>query len=160
VIYMCGNDFGTQQSTFCDLATFRDLYLPYYKKMNDWIHHHTEWKTFKHSCAAVEPLIEGFIEAGFDILNPVQINAAHMDPEMLKEKYGDRIVFWGGGVDTQKVLSFGTPEDVKEQVTRLCKTFSRQGGFVFNTIHNIQANVPVENLVAMFETLKRINGTG
>jgi hypothetical protein len=160
VIYMCGNDFGTQQSTFCDLATFRDLYLPYYKKMNDWIHHHTEWKTFKHSCGAVEPLIEGFIEAGFDILNPVQINAAHMDPEMLKEKYGDRIVFWGGGVDTQKVLSFGTPEDVKEQVTRLCKTFSRQGGFVFNTIHNIQANVPVENLVAMFETLKRINGTG
>jgi hypothetical protein len=160
VIYMCGNDFGTQQSTFCDLATFRDLYLPYYKKMNDWIHDHTEWKTFKHSCGAVEPLIEGFIEAGFDILNPVQINAAHMDPEMLKEKYGDRIVFWGGGVDTQKVLSFGTPEDVKEQVTRLCKTFSRQGGFVFNTIHNIQANVPVENLVAMFETLKRINGTG
>jgi hypothetical protein len=160
VIYMCGNDFGTQQSTFCDLATFRDLYLPYYKKMNNWIHDHTEWKTFKHSCGAVEPLIEGFIEAGFDILNPVQINAAHMDPEMLKEKYGDRIVFWGGGVDTQKVLSFGTPEDVKEQVTRLCKTFSRQGGFVFNTIHNIQANVPVENLVAMFETLKRINGTG
>lgn len=157
VVYMCGNDFGTQQSTFCDLNTFRDLYLPYYRKMNDWIHANTGWKTFKHSCGAVEPLIEGFIEAGFDILNPVQVNAAGMDPQMLKDKYGDRIVFWGGGVDTQKVLSFGTPDDVKKQVTRLCEIFSRQGGFVFNTVHNIQANVPVENLVAMFETLKRIN---
>jgi len=157
VVYMCGNDFGTQQSTFCDLNTFRDLYLPYYRKMNDWIHANTGWKTFKHSCGAVEPLIEGFIEAGFDILNPVQVNAAGMDPQMLKDKYGDRIVFWGGGVDTQKVLSFGTPDDVKKQVTRFCEIFSRQGGFVFNTVHNIQANVPVENLVAMFETLKRIN---
>jgi hypothetical protein len=157
VVYMCGNDFGTQQSTFCDLNTFRDLYLPYYRKMNDWIHANTGWKTFKHSCGAVEPLIEGFIEAGFDILNPVQVNAAGMDPQMLKDKYGDRIVFWGGGVDTQKVLSFGAPDDVKKQVTRLCEIFSRQGGFVFNTVHNIQANVPVENLVAMFETLKRIN---
>ncbi len=156
VVYLCGNDFGTQQSTFCDLGTFRDLYLPYYRKMNDWIHRHTGWKTFKHSCGAVEPLIEGFIEAGFDILNPVQVNATGMDPELLKGKYGDRIVFWGGGVDTQKVLSFGTPGEVREQVTRLCETFSVNGGFVFNTVHNIQANVPIENLAAMFETLTKI----
>ena len=155
VVFMCGNDFGTQQSTFCDLNTFRDLYLPYYRKMNDWIHNNTEWKTFKHSCGAVEPLIEGFIEAGFDILNPVQINAAGMDPQMLKDKYGDRIVFWGGGVDTQKVLPNGSPDDVTKQVTRLCEIFSRHGGFVFNTVHNIQANVPVENLAAMFEALKK-----
>jgi hypothetical protein len=156
VVYLCGNDFGTQQSTFCDLETFRDLYLPYYRKMNDWIHGHTGWKVFKHSCGAVEPLIEGFIEAGFDILNPVQVNAAGMDPRVLKDKYGDRIVFWGGGVDTQKILSFGSPDDVKEQVVRLCETFAANGGFVFNTVHNIQANVPVGNLVAMFETLNKI----
>jgi hypothetical protein len=156
VVYMCGNDFGTQQSTFCDLSTFRELYVPYYRKMNDWIHNHTGWKTFKHSCGAVEPLIEGFIEAGFDILNPVQVNATGMDPELLKRKYGDRIVFWGGGVDTQKVLSFGTPGEVKEQVIRLCEIFSVNGGFVFNTVHNIQANVPIENLAALFETLTKI----
>jgi hypothetical protein len=156
VVYLCGNDFGTQQSTFCDLGTFRELYVPYYRKMNDWIHGHTGWKTFKHSCGAVEPLIEGFIEAGFDILNPVQVSASGMDPKLLKARYGDRIVFWGGGVDTQKVLSFGTPGEVKEQVTRLCEIFSVNGGFVFNTVHNIQANVPIENLAAMFETLTKI----
>lgn len=158
VVYMCGNDFGTQQSTFCDAQTFAELYLPYYKKMNDWIHQHTGWKTFKHSCGAVESLIESFIAAGFDILNPVQVNATGMDPNYLKKKYGERIVFWGGGVDTQKVLAFGTPEDVKKQVTHLCEVFSEGGGFVFNTVHNIQANVPVENVAAMIETLRKLNG--
>jgi hypothetical protein len=154
VVYMCGTDLGTQNSTFCDAVTFRELYLPYYRKMNDWIHKNTHWKTFKHSCGAVETLIESFIEAGFDILNPVQIGAQGMNPEKLKQKYGDRIVFWGGGVDTQKVLSFGSPDDVRKQVAELCKIFSKGGGFVFNTIHNIQANVPVENVVAMIDTLK------
>jgi len=157
VVYMCGTDFGTQQSLFCDAASFADLYLPYYRKMNDWIHQHTNWKTFKHSCGAVEPLIESLIEAGFDILNPVQVNASGMDPELLKKKYGDRIVFWGGGVDTQKVLSFGTPDEVKKQVTHLCSVFSENGGFVFNTVHNVQANVPVENLAAMLDALMKIN---
>ncbi len=158
VVYMCGADLGTQNSTFCDLPAFRELYLPYYKKMNDWIHRNTDWKTFKHSCGAVEPLMEGFIEAGFDIINPVQVNATGMDPMLLKRKYGSRIVFWGGGVDTQKVLAFGTPDEVMKQVNELCTVFGRDGGFVFNTVHNIQANVPVENVVAMVETLKRLNG--
>jgi hypothetical protein len=158
VIYMCGNDFGTQQSTFCDPDTFRDLYLPYYRKMNDWIHGHTRWKTFKHSCGAVEPLISSFIDAGFDILNPVQINATGMDPLHLKKQYGKHIVFWGGGVDTQKVLAFGSPADVSEQVKRQCDILGRDGGFVFNTVHNIQANVPVENVVAMIDALNTING--
>jgi hypothetical protein len=157
VIYLCGNDFGTQHSTFCDLDSFREFYVPYYRKMTRWIHKNTEWKVFKHSCGAIEPLIEGFIEAGFDILNPVQINADRMDPEFLKKKYGDQLVFWGGGVDTQKVLSFASPEDVKKQVTELCRVFSRNGGFVFNTVHNIQANVPVENIAAMIQTLTQFN---
>ncbi len=154
VVYLCGNDFGTQQSTFCDLEGFREFYVPYYRKMTDWIHANTEWKVFKHSCGAVESLMEGFIEAGFDILNPVQISAAGMNPEKLKEKYGKQLVFWGGGVDTQKVLAFGTPGEVKKQVRELCSVFSREGGFVFNTVHNIQANVPVENVAAMIETLR------
>jgi Uroporphyrinogen decarboxylase (URO-D) len=153
VVYLCGNDFGTQQSTFCDLEGFREFYVPYYRKMTQWIHANTEWKIFKHSCGAVEPLLQGFIEAGFDILNPVQISAAGMNPEKLKEKYGKQLVFWGGGVDTQKMLAFGTPDDVKKQVRELCSVFSREGGFVFNTVHNIQANVPVENVAAMIDTL-------
>lgn len=154
VAYICGTDFGTQNSTFCSPDTFKRLWMPYYKKVNNWIHENTNWKTFKHSCGAVEPLISMFIESGFDILNPVQINASGMDPLMLKQKYGDKIIFWGGGVDTQGVFAFGTPEQVKEQVRRQCDILNKNGGFVFNTIHNIQANVPFQNVVAMLEALK------
>jgi len=157
VINICGTDFGTQDSLFCDPDTFDALYAPYYKLMNDWIHKNTTWKTFKHSCGAVEPLIRNFINAGFDILNPVQINAVGMEPGKLKEKYGDQILFWGGGVDTQKMLPFGKPENIREQVLRNCEIFGKNGGFVFNTVHNIQANVPVENIVAMINALHEIN---
>jgi uroporphyrinogen-III decarboxylase len=130
--------------------------LPYYKKVNDWIHQNTTWKTFKHSCGAVEPLMSHFIESGFDIINPVQINASGMDPRKLKEKYGDKLVFWGGGVDTQGAFAFGTPAQVKEQVKTQCGILNKNGGFVFNTIHNIQANVPFENVVAMLDALKEL----
>lgn len=157
VVFICGTDFGTQVSTFCSGDTFEELYAPYYRKVNGWIHKNTNWKTFKHSCGAVEPFISRFISCGFDILNPVQISAAGMDPEHIKSRYGENIVFWGGGVDTQRVLAFGTPRDVKEQVLNNIRIFSRGGGFVFNTVHNIQANVPVENMVSMFETLKEFN---
>lgn len=158
VVFICGTDFGTQVSTFCSAETFEELYAPYYRKMNDWIHRNTNWKTFKHSCGAIEPFISRFINCGFDILNPVQISAAGMDPENLKNKYGKDIVFWGGGVDTQKVLAFGSPGEVREQVLRNCEIFGKGGGFVFNTVHNIQANVPVENLVSMINALKEFNG--
>jgi len=154
-VFICGNDFGTQNSQFCSKEDFEEVYAPFYRKMNDWIHSNTQWKTFKHSCGAVEPLIDNLIGAGFDILNPVQFNATGMDSKHLKEKYGDRLVFWGGGVDTQKVLAFGTPDDVKKQVNEQCNILGKNGGFVFNTVHNIQANVPVENIVAMIETLKK-----
>jgi uroporphyrinogen-III decarboxylase len=132
------------------------MWLPYYKKINDWIHQNTGWKTFKHSCGAVESFMDLFIESGFDIINPVQINAAGMDSLLLKKKYGSRIVFWGGGVDTQGVFPFGTPQQVKDQVRRQCEIFNNNGGFVFNTVHNIQANVPFENVVAMLEVLKEL----
>ena len=157
IFFMCGTDFGTQDSQFCGVDTLEEMYIPYYKKLNDWIHQNTNWKTFKHSCGAVEPFMNSFIEAGFDIINPVQINATGMDPQLLKNKYGDRITFWGGGVDTQKVLSFGTPDDVKKQVQRQCEILSKNGGFVFNTVHNIQANVPVKNIAAMLEVVQSFN---
>ena len=157
-VFMCGTDFGTQDSSFCSLEQLEDIWLPYYKRMNDWIHENTEWKTFKHSCGAVEPFLDGFIRAGFDIINPVQINATGMEPKKLKEKYGRNLVFWGGGVDTQKTLPFGKPEEVREQVLHTCEIFSKNGGFVFNTVHNMQANVPVENVVAMLEAIQEFNG--
>ncbi len=158
VVYICGTDFGTQNSSFCSVETFRELYLPYYRRINDWIHRHTNWKTFKHSCGAVEKFLESLIEAGFDILNPVQCSASGMDPEHLKAAYGGRLVFWGGGVDTQRVLPFGTPEQVRGQVLRRCEAFSRDGGFVFTSIHNIQARTPVANIVAMIDALHEFNG--
>jgi hypothetical protein len=156
VVFTCGTDFGTQNSTFCSPETYARVWLPYYRKVNDWIHANTEWKTFKHSCGSVISLIDLFIESGFDILNPVQINAAGMEPAVLKKKFGDRVVFWGGGVDTQGAFAFGTPGQVREQVKRQCDILNNGGGFVFNTIHNIQANVPFENVVAMLETLKTL----
>lgn len=155
-IYMCGTDFGTQTSSFCSTETFDELFGPYYRKMNDWIHENTRWKTFKHSCGAVEPFMESFINCGFDIINPVQVNAAGMDPVLLKKKYGDRLVFWGGGADTQKILPFGAPEEIRDHVLKECEIFSPGGGFVFNTVHNIQANVPTENIVAMLDALRQI----
>ena len=158
VAFLCGTDFGTQSSTFCSKKTFRRLYMPYYKRINEWIHANTGWKTFKHSCGAVEPLIDDFIECGFDVLNPVQISAAGMEAKKLKEKYGDHIAFWGGGVDTQRTLPFKTPEEVREQVLRNCEIFSKGGGFVFNTVHNIQGNTPIENVVAMIDAVKAFNG--
>jgi hypothetical protein len=157
VAYICGTDFGTQNSLFCAPETFDELYKPYYRKINDWIHANTKWKTFKHSCGAVFELIPNFIDAGFDILNPVQISATGMDPAKLKETYGKDIVFWGGGVDTQYVLSFGKPEEVRGQVLRQCDILGRGGGFVFSTVHNVQANVPVENLVAMLDAIREFS---
>jgi hypothetical protein len=157
-VFICGTDFGTQTSAFCSVKTLRDLYSPYYRRVNDWIHAHTPWKTFKHSCGAVSKFIPSFIEAGFDILNPVQCSATGMEPEQLKASYGDQIVFWGGGVDTQKTLPFGTPAEVREQVLRRCEIFAPGGGFVFNSIHNVQAKTPVENIVAMLDAVHEFNG--
>ncbi len=157
VLFVCGTDFGTQTSAFCSTQTFNQLYAPYYKKINHWIHEHTSWKTFKHSCGAVADFIPLFIECGFDIINPVQCSAKGMEPQKLKNLYGDRIVFWGGGVNTQQTLPFGTPEEVRKEVLQRCEIFSKNGGFIFNTVHNIQAKTRVENIVAMFEALKEFN---
>ena len=160
VVVVCGTDFGTQESTFCSRATFDRLWLPHYRRINDWIHAHTPWKTFKHSCGAIEGLMPAFIESGFDIINPVQCSARGMEPGLLKQRYGDRITFWGGGVNTQKTLPFGTPEEVRREVLERCETFAPGGGFVFDAIHNVQALTPVENAIAMIEAVKAFNGVG
>ena len=155
VVFVDGTDLAAQNTLFCSLDGYRELYQPYSKKLNNWIHAHTKWKTMKHCCGGCEPLIEGFIEAGFDVLNPVQTSAKGMDPERLVEKYGGRIVFWGGGVDTQKTLPFGTPQDVRDEVAERLRIFGAKNGFVFNPVHNIQCNTPIENVLAMFEALGR-----
>ncbi len=155
IVFVDGADLAAQNTLFCGLDTYRELYLPFSRKINDWIHAHTEWKTMKHCCGGCEPLIEGFIEAGFDILNPIQTSAKGMDPEHLVDKYGGRIILWGGGVDTQQTLPFGKPEQVRRQVTERVQIFNAKKGFVFSAVHNIQCNTPVENVLAMFAALGR-----
>lgn len=158
VLFICGTDFGTQASQFCSSATFDELWAPYYRRVNDWVHRHTTWKTFKHTCGAVYPLIPQLIDAGFDILNPVQCSATGMDPRRLKAEFGDQLVFWGGGIDTQRTLPFGTPQQVRDEVLERLEIFSPGGGFVFNTVHNIQAGTLVANIVAMIDAIKAFNG--
>jgi hypothetical protein len=153
-VFVTGTDFGMQTGPFISPRTYRELYQPFHRRVNDWVHEHTAWKTFIHSCGSVMALIEDFIAAGFDALNPVQCSAAHMDPVELKRRFGDRIAFWGGGADTQRTLPFGTPDEVRREVRERIRAFGPGGGFVFNTIHNVQPQVPVENLLAMFETVQ------
>lgn len=154
IIQTNGTDFGTQNGPFLSEAKYRDLFLPYQQAVNGWIHRHTQWKTFMHCCGGIAPLLDAVVEAGFDILNPVQCSAKGMDARMLKAKYGSRLVFWGGGVDTQQTLPFGTPQAVRDQVRERIEIFGPGGGFVFCTIHNVQANTPLANLLAMFEVVK------
>jgi len=154
VLFVTGTDFGMQTGPFISPRAYRDLYQPFHKLLNDWVHRHTTWKTFIHSCGSVVDLLPDFIEAGFDVLNPVQCSAKGMDPGELKERFGERITFWGGGVDTQQTLPFGTPEQVRAEVEERIAIFAPGGGFVFNPIHNVQARIPVDNLLALYETVR------
>lgn len=156
-VWVSGTDFGTQNFEFTSPENYRKFYKPFHKRINDWIHNNTSWKTFYHTCGSIVNLLDDMVDAGVDILNPVQCSAAGMDARMLKEKYGDKLVFWGGGVDTQHTLPFGTPEEVKVQVKERLEIFSKGGGLIFNTIHNIVGKTPVENIIAMFEAVKEFN---
>jgi uroporphyrinogen-III decarboxylase len=158
VLYLCGYDFGTQTSAFCSPETFDSLFAPYYRKVTGWIHEHTTWKIFKHTDGAIEPFISRFHDVGIDILNPIQWSAKNMDPQHIKDTYGKDLVFWGAGVDTQKTLPYGTPAEVRQQVLDMCEVFSEGGGYIFNSVHNLLPQSPVENLVAMFEAVKEFNG--
>ena len=154
-IFLSGTDFGTQNSAFIAHEDFCALYKPFYKKLNNWIHKNTKWKIMYHSCGSIVDFLDDFVEIGVDILNPVQCSARGMAPDFLKEKYGKKFVFWGGGIDTQKTLPFGTEEECRKQCRERINIFAKGGGYVFNTIHNIQANTPVENVVAIFEEAKK-----
>jgi uroporphyrinogen-III decarboxylase len=160
VLFMSGTDFGTQRGPICSPQLFRSLWKPYFTKLNAWVHQHTPWKIFYHSCGGILPIIPDLIDCGVDILNPVQCSAEGMDAQNLKQKFGDKLTFWGGGVDTQKVLPFGTVADVRKEVAERVEIFSPGGGFVFNTIHNIQQSTPVENILAMYETVRQHETAG
>lgn len=157
-VYICGTDFGNQRSRMISREAYDECFHPYYKKMNDWIHENTNWKTLKHTCGAVYDVIPQLIASGFDAINPVQCSAAGMEPERLKAEFGSHILFWGAGVDTQRVLPFGTPKQVREMSLRRCEIFAKDGGFIFAAIHCIQCNTPVENIVAMIDALHEFNG--
>ncbi|MEG2625796.1 MAG: uroporphyrinogen decarboxylase family protein [Christensenella sp.] len=157
VVQISGTDFGTQRSEFISPDMYREFYKPYHMRINKWVHENTNWKVMYHTCGSIVNLLDDLAEVNVDILNPVQCSAEGMEPHMLKEKYGDKFVFWGGGVDTQKTLAFGTPEDVYEEVTERLKIFAPGGGFVFNTVHNIQAPTPTQNILAMFDAIKDYN---
>lgn len=154
VFLVTAADFGMQQGLFDSLDSYRDLFKPFHKKINNWIHQNTDWKCFIHTCGSAYDLMLDFIDAGFDILNPVQISAKGMEPDKLKKEFGKDITFWGGGIDTQRTLPLKSPKEVKEEARRLIDIFSPSGGFVFNAVHNVQANVPVENMVAVIEAIQ------
>ena len=152
--FVSGTDFGAQNGPFISPESYRALFKPVHRRINDWIHAHTTWKTFIHSCGSIMPFIPDMIEAGWDVLNPVQTSAANMDPRELKARFGDRVTFWGGGVDTQHTLPTATPDEIRAEVRRNLEIFTPGGGYVFNPIHNVQHGVPVENLLAMYETVR------
>ena len=154
IIFVTGTDFGTQRGPFISPKAYRTLYQPFHRRVNDWVHANTSWKTFIHSCGSVMALIPDFLDAGFDIMNPVQCSAVNMEPHELKQQFGARVTFWGGGVDTQHTLPNGGPDQVRAQVAERIRIFAPGGGYVFNTIHNVQPQTPVENLLAMYETVR------
>jgi len=154
VALLTGTDFGTQRGLFISREAYRTLYQPFHRRLNDLIHRHSSWKTFIHSCGDVYPLIPDFIAAGFDILNPVQCSAAEMDPRRLKREFGRDITFWGGGIDTQHTLAFGTPDEVYRQCRERIDIFGPEGGFVFDAIHNVQGPTSAEKMLAMFRAVR------
>ena len=154
IFHIDGSDYGTQQREMASPAVFEAFYEPCYRTQCDWIHQNTPWKIAKHCCGSIPKLIEPMIRAGIDILNPVQTSAAGMDPQWLKDTFGDRLTFWGGGVDTQRVLPFADPEAVYEHVTERLRIFAPGGGFIWTTIHNIQHTVPPENIVAALQAVQ------
>lgn len=158
VVFLCDTDLADQSSLCFSEEVFREMYMPYYQRLNRWVHENTGWSTLKHTRGAVEPIIGSLIECGFDIVSPVQCSAEGMDPDHLKNRYGNDIVFWGGGVDSHKSLLSGKPQEVYDQVTRRCETFSRSGGFVLSAVDTVQPKTPVANIVAMFKAISDFNG--
>jgi hypothetical protein len=153
-VFLTGTDFGTQRGLFISSEAYRELFKTYHKRVNDLIHARSNWKTFIHSCGAVAELIPEFIDAGFDILNPVQCSAAGMDARTLKKEFGSQLTFWGGGANTQQTIQFGTADEVYRECRERIDIFGEGGGFVFDAIHNVQSTTPTENMLAMFKAIQ------
>ena len=153
-----GDDLGTDQGPFMSPEIYRKLFKPRHAILCGYVKQHSRMHTFLHSCGSIYRLLPDLIEAGYDIINPVQINVRDMQPERLKHEFGRDITFWGGGADTRRVLNQAAPAEVKDHVKRLLDVFAPGGGFVFNTVHNILPDVPPENVVAMFEAVDEFNG--
>jgi uroporphyrinogen decarboxylase len=153
-----GDDLGTTGGLFMPPDTYRDLFKPRHTRLNDFVHKNSQMKTFLHSCGSIYRIMPDLIEAGYDIINPVQTNCFEMEPEKLKAEFGGDITFWGGGCDTAAILNKATPEEVRKHVLERCDLFSKGGGFIFNTIHNILPEVTAENIIACFDAVKEFNG--
>jgi uroporphyrinogen decarboxylase len=152
-IIRLGDDLGMNTGPLMGPDTYRKLFKPRHTELCNYIHTHSKMHTFLHSCGSIYKLIPDLIEAGFEILNPVQTNARDMEPERLKKEFGSSVTFWGAGADTRSVLNQGTPDEVKDHVRRNIEILSPGGGFIFNTIHNILPDVPPQNIVAMYEAV-------
>ena len=151
-IIQMGDDLGTQSAPQLSLGMYREFIKPRHRLIYQWVHdHYPNVHVFLHSCGSVYDLIPEFIEEGVEILNPVQTSAAKMDPRRLKKEFGDRMTFWGGGCDTQTVLPNASPEEIEEHVRERVAILKPGGGYVLNQVHNVQSNVPPENVTAMLD---------
>lgn len=153
-----GDDLGMDSGPFMPQEIYQKLFKPRHQKLFSYIKDNSNMATLLHSCGGIFPILPDLIDAGLDIINPVQTNAYQMDPVDLKNEYGNNITFWGGGIDTRTVLNNETPEDVRKQVLERMEIFSKDGGFVFNTVHNILPDVPPQNIIAMMDAVKEFNG--
>ena len=155
-VIMFGDDLGTQSAPMINPDLYREVFYPGHKKMFQMVKDRTDMKVFLHSCGSVKQFLPDLIDAGLDIINPVQTTAADMDPLELKKEFGKDLVFWGGGVDTQHLLPGGTPDEIRRDVRKNAEILMKDGGFVFSQIHNIVTGVPPENIVAMYEEANSI----
>ena len=153
-----GDDLGMDQAPFISPQVYRELFKSRHSMLCDYVHKNSKMKTFLHSCGSIYKLMPDLIDAGYDIINPVQTTANGMDPVVLKKEFGKDITFWGGGCNTRSVLNRGTTEDVRVNVLKNLETFAPGGGFVFNQEHNIMPDVPPENIIAMYDAIKEFNG--
>ena len=149
-----GDDLGMDDGPFMSPDIYRRLFKPRHKQLCDYVKKHSQMFTFLHSCGSIYSVLPDLIEAGYDVINPVQTNCRDMEPTRLKQEFGRDITFWGGGCDTRQVLNCATPAEVKSHVLERLEIFAPGGGFVFNPVHNILPEVPPENIVAMFEAVQ------
>lgn len=149
-----GDDLGMDTGMFMSREKYRELFKPHHTRLNDYVHTHSRMKTFLHSCGSIYPIMGDLIEAGYDVINPVQTTAYQMDPAVLKKEFGNDITFWGGGCNTRTVLNRAAPREVYDYTRRMIDIFAPGGGFVFNQEHNIMPDVPAANIVAMYQAVQ------